>query len=133
MPRHGAYSPFIISDYIDHLELTKAFFILNNLKYSLTSLALAILACLLSFFVNARVCSKPQTGYSQETNHQARKQSKKQNKMGLGGCGPLGRGGGAKNFPCAPSDRQFLVLGTVPVGELPGYGAFRLDAENRRP
>ena len=104
--------------------------------YSLTSLALAILACLLSFFVNARVRSKPPTGYSQETNNQARKQSKKQNKMGLGGGGRLGRGGGgrcAENVPCAPSDRQSLVLGTVPVGELPGYNAFRLDAENRRP
>ena len=51
-----------ISDYIDHLALTEGFTYLNNVKYSLTSLALAMLACLPSLFVNARVWGKPSTG-----------------------------------------------------------------------
>ena len=52
----------IISDYIDHLALTQGFTYLKNLKYSLTSLALATLACLPSLFVNPSVCGKPSTG-----------------------------------------------------------------------
>ena len=58
----GACPPLIISDYVDHFALTQGFTYLNNLKYSLTSRALAILTCLPSFFVNARVCGKPSTG-----------------------------------------------------------------------
>ena len=89
MPERGACPPLNISDYIDHLALTQGFTYLNNLRYSLTSLALAMLACLQSLLVNARVCSKPSTRASQEMNHQARKQSQKK-KMGLGD----GGGGG---------------------------------------
>ena len=57
MTKRGACSPLIISEYIDHLALTKEYTYLNNLKYSLTSLAFAMLACLPSLFVNARVRS----------------------------------------------------------------------------
>ena len=77
VPKRGACPPLIISDYIDHLALTQGFTYLNNLKYSLTSLALAVLACLPSLFVNARVCSKPSIAAQPETNHRASKQSKK--------------------------------------------------------
>ena len=52
----------IFSDYIDHLALTQGFTYLNNLKYSLTPLALAKLASLPRLFVNARVCSKTSSG-----------------------------------------------------------------------
>ena len=62
VPKRGACPPSIIFDYIDHLALTQGFTYLNNLKYSLTPLAFAMLACLPSLFVNARVCSKPSTG-----------------------------------------------------------------------
>ena len=77
MPKRGACPPSIISDYIDHLVLTQGFTYLKNPKYSLPSLALAILACLPSLFVNARVCSKPSIAAQPETNHQASKQSRK--------------------------------------------------------
>ena len=77
VPKRGACPPLIIiSDYIDHLALTQGFTYLNNLKYSLTSLALARLACWPSLFVNARVSSKPSIAAQPETNHQASKQSK---------------------------------------------------------
>ena len=62
MPTRGACPPLIISDYIAHFALTQGFTYLNNLKYMLTSLALAMLACLPSLFVNARGCSKPSIG-----------------------------------------------------------------------
>ena len=75
VPKRGACLPLIISDYIDHRALTREFRYLNNLKYSLTSLALAMLACLPSLFVNARVCSKPPTG-AQPTNEPRIKQTK---------------------------------------------------------
>ena len=44
--KHGACPLLIISDYIDHLALTQGFTYLNKIKYSLTPLALAMLACL---------------------------------------------------------------------------------------
>ena len=55
----SACPPLIISNCIDHLAMTQGFTYLNNLKYSLTFLALALLACLPSLFVNERVRSKP--------------------------------------------------------------------------
>ena len=77
MPKRGACPPLITSDYIDHLAFTQGFtFLLNNLKYSSTSLALAMLACFLSLFVNARVYSEPSLTAQPETNHEASKQSK---------------------------------------------------------
>ena len=110
MPKRGACSPLVISDYIDHLALlTQGFTYLNNLKYSLKSLALAMLACLPSLFVNARVCSKPSIAAQPETNHQASKQSKKKRfkKIKNKKIGPRGRGGrgwvGGKKIACAPS------------------------------
>ena len=62
VPKRGACPPLIFSDYIDHLALTQRFTYLNNLKYRLTSLARAMLSCLPSLFVSARVCCKPSTG-----------------------------------------------------------------------
>ena len=59
--KRGACPPLVLSDYMDHLALTQGFTYLNKLKYSLTSLALAMLACLPSPFVNVRVCNKPST------------------------------------------------------------------------
>ena len=80
MPKRGASPPLIISDYIDHLALThlaltQGLTYINNLKYSLASLALAMLACLPGLFVNARVCSKPSTG-AQPRNEPPRKEKK---------------------------------------------------------
>ena len=75
MPKRGACPPLIISDYIDHLALTQRFTYLNNLKYTLTPLALALFACLPSLFVNARACSKPSIAAQPETN-QASTESK---------------------------------------------------------
>ena len=130
VPKRGVCPPLIISDYIDHLALTKGFTYPNNLKYSLTWLALAMLACLPSFFVNARVCSKPPTG-AQPSNEPPSKQTKRKKNGPRGGAGGVGRSAG--NFSSAPSDKQLLVLSTVPLCELPGYGAFRLDANTRVP
>ena len=79
VPKRGACPPLIISDYIDHLALTKGFTYLNNQKYSLTSLALTMLASLPSRFVNARVCSKPSTG-AQPRNEPPSKETKKKNR-----------------------------------------------------
>ena len=62
MPNRGAGPSLIIFDYIDRLALALGFTYLNNPKYSLTSLALAMLACLPSLFVNARVCGKSSSG-----------------------------------------------------------------------
>ena len=78
VPKRGACPPLIISDYIDHLALTQGFTYLNNLKYSFTSLALAMLACLPSLFVDARVCSKPSVG-SQPRNELPSKQTEPKN------------------------------------------------------
>ena len=75
VPKRGVGPPLVISDYVEHLALTQGFTYLNNLKYSLTSLALAMLACLPSFFVNARVCSKPSTG-AQPRNEPPSKETK---------------------------------------------------------
>ena len=89
MFKRGACPPLVISDYIDHLASTQGFTYPNNLKYGLTSLALAMLACLPSLFVNARVCSKPFIAAQTETNHQVSKQRKnnvkKKKKIGPGG------------------------------------------------
>ena len=62
VPKRGACQPLIISNYIDHLALRQGFTYLINLKNSLTSLALAMFACVRSLFVNSGVCSKPCTG-----------------------------------------------------------------------
>ena len=62
-------------DYIDRLTLTQGFEILNNSKYSLTSLALTMMACLPSLFVNARACGKPSTG-AQARNEPPSKETK---------------------------------------------------------
>ena len=62
VPKRGACLPLVAADYIDHLALTEGFTYLNNLKYSLTFLVFAMLACLTSLFVNSRVCSTPSTG-----------------------------------------------------------------------
>ena len=75
VPKRGACPPLIISDYIDHLELTQGFTYLNSLKYSLASLALAMLACLPSLFVNAKVCSRPCRG-AQPINKSPSKETK---------------------------------------------------------
>ena len=77
MPKRGACPQYIISDYINHLALTQGFTYPNNVKYSLTFLALAMLVCLPSLFVDARVCSRPYIAAQTKTNHQASKQSKK--------------------------------------------------------
>ena len=79
VPKRGACPPLIISDYIDHLALAQGFTYLNNLKYSLTSLALAVLACLPSLFVNARLCSKTSTG-AQTRNEPPRQETKQEKK-----------------------------------------------------
>ena len=75
VPKRGACPPLIISDDIDHLALTYGFTYLNNQKYSLTSLALAMLACLPSLFVNAVVCSRGTA--EKRTTKQANKAKKK--------------------------------------------------------
>ena len=75
VPKRGACPPLIISDYIDHLALTQGFTHLNNLKHSLTSLALETLAFLPSLFVDKRACSKPSTG-AQPRNEPPSKQTK---------------------------------------------------------
>ena len=75
VPKRGACPPLIISYYIDHLALTQGFTYVNNLKYSLTSLALAMLACFPSLFVNARVRSKSSIG-AQPRNEPPRNQTK---------------------------------------------------------
>ena len=104
VPKRGACPPLNFSDYIDHFALMQGFTYLNNLKYSLTSLALAMLACLPSLLIYARECAvnHPQ-GDSQETNHQARKQRKNTclKKKGFRPC----RGGVRVrvNLLCAPS------------------------------
>ena len=106
MPKRGACTPLIISDYIDHLALTQVFTYLNNLKYSLTSLALAMLSCLPSLFVNARLCSTPSIG-AQPRNEPPSKQTKPQNttkpKPFLWASGGWGGGGvGIRDdFSCA--------------------------------
>ena len=102
MPKLGACPPLNISDYIDHLPLTQGFTYLNNLKYSLTSLALAMLACLPSLFVNARVCSKlpigprPRNGPPSKQTKKAKNEKKNKKRFFSGlvyrGGGGLGRG-----------------------------------------
>ena len=112
MPKRGACPPLIISDYVDRLALTQGFtYYLNNLKYSLTSLAFAMLACLPSLFVNARVCSKPSTG-AQPRNESPSKETVKKNIskkiffLASGGGEGGGRVGVRDDFPCALLTRQ---------------------------
>ena len=74
MPKRGACPTLLVFfDYFDHLATTQGFTYVNNLKYSLTSLALALLASLPSLLVNARVCSKAFIATQPETNHQVSK------------------------------------------------------------
>ena len=80
MPKRGACPPLIIPDCIDHLVLKQGLTYVNNLNYSLTSLALAMLACLPSLCVNASVCGKPSIAAQPETNRKASKQRKKKEK-----------------------------------------------------
>ena len=75
VPKRGACPPLNIFDYIERLALTQGFTYLNNPKYSLSSLALEMLACLPSLFVNARVCVKPSTG-AQSRNEPPSKENK---------------------------------------------------------